>query len=415
MGIHGDSRHGQSLRHRIRRLAPTLVASVCVVAGSSWARTPGVYFGALQAGNAAVFDNVPVLLIRTYLNVALATYEKECPETAPSYARPWALAAYVVTPAHANSGGSGLVLWTAANGSLNSWTSDAENDVRALKEQAGCSASAHRAWVANAKAMAQDSRVAGPFPQARELCEQSRAAPTVCACFSNSYDMEATPAERRRVRDARPPLDGLRATLRDSSSYLSSRVSYKCETSPPIASPATEYLYTSDEHHRLKEGTYRVFHPLARAQAGKTCRLTRNLDWRYTLACLLQPTGQGTLSSAGDMLAVHYKGSKPDDAFSVLADGTLRLQSRNPQVKMDLLPGAAEGDTPAQDAGGAVGRDGGGGGVAARAPAATRGPAATPEQCAKMAADLQMLRSKPTTLPRVIANHETRYARYCGR
>ena len=202
MGIHGDIRHGQSFMHRIRWLAPTLVASVCVVAGSSWARTPGAYFAALQAGDAAVFDNVPVWLIRTYLNVALATYEKACPETAPSYARPWALAAYVATPAHANSGGSGLVLWTAANGLLNSWTSDAENDVLALKEQARCSASAHRAWVANAKAMAQDSRVAGPFPQARELCEESRAAPTVCACFSNSYDMEATPAERRRVRDA---------------------------------------------------------------------------------------------------------------------------------------------------------------------------------------------------------------------
>ena len=205
---------------------------------------------------------------------------------------------------------------------------------------------------------------------------------------------------KARARRQAWPLDGLRATLRDSSSYLSSRVSYKCETSPPIASPATEYLYTSDEHHRLQgRRLYRVFHPLARAQAGRTCTLTRNLDWRYTLACPLQPTGRGTLSGAGDLLAVHYQGSKPDDAFSVLADGTLRLQSRNPQVKMDLLPGAAEGDTQAQDAGGAVGRDGGGGGAAAGAPAPTRGPAATPEQCAKMAADLQMLRAKRTDPP----------------
>src|SRR6185436_3848265 len=98
---------------------------------------------------------------------ALAIYEKECPQTAASYARPWPLAAYLATPSHANSGGAGAILWTRTSGQLNAWTSDAENDVLAWKEQSNCNASANRAWIGNAKAMAQDSRVAGPFPQAK--------------------------------------------------------------------------------------------------------------------------------------------------------------------------------------------------------------------------------------------------------
>lgn len=394
-----------------RRLLVAVLAAVGL-AGMSWARTPGPYFESLQSGNAAAFDNVPVLFIRSYLNIALATYEKACPDTAPAYTRPWALAAYVMKPpsqgldpASALASNGLWVMTTRRWADWNEVQANGENDVLWLKETSGCSAAAHRAWVANAKAMAENPRIAGPFPQAQALCEASGSSASLCSCFATSYDMEATPADRRRVLDSKPQLEGLRATLRNDD--LSARVVYKCEASPPIVSPDTEYLHTSDEQHRLKEGVYRMFFPLARAQAGQTCEITRKADWRYRFECL--GTGVGTLSRAGDVLTVDYTGIKTDDTFDVLSDGTLRLRSTKPNVAMDLVP-TNESPTatwPRPQVGGQ-----------GRAPpnpgAAGRGPTkASPQECARKAQDLQRLRDRyPTSVG--IMKREERLRQLCG-
>lgn len=404
-----------SLRGRLwRRLSVAVLAAVGL-AGMSWARTPGPYFESLQSDKAAALDNVPVLFIRSYLNIALATYEKACPDTAPVYTRPWALAAYVmklphqgVDPASA-LGSNGL--WVMANKRLEHWNAvqaNGENDVLWLKEQSGCSATAHRAWAANAKAMAENPRIAGPFPQAQALCEASGSSASLCSCFATSYDMEATPADRRRVLDSKPQIEGLRTTLRNGD--LSARVSYKCEASPPIVSPDTEYLQTSDEQHRLKEGLYRIFMPLARVQAGATCHITRQINWRYLVPCM-GPPGVGTLSSGGDLLTVRYKGTKPDQSFSVLADGTLRLQSKSPQVAMDLLPpsiAGAEAASPDSQVGAPVQ-------IPPNPSPAGRGPTrATPQECARMEHALQRLRARYATPTAGMLTLEERLRQWCG-
>lgn len=401
-------------QRQTRRVAAVLTLAACMTS-SSWARAPGPYFASLQSGNAAAFDNVPVLMIRMYLNTALATYVKACPEAAPSYKRPWDLAAYVmkVPP---QQGGPNLALlpflaleakkmeaWTAGPG-------NAENDVLRFMEQSTCNAAAQRAWADNIKAFAQDPRIAGPFPQAQALCEESGASASLCACFAMSYDMEATPAERRRVLEGQPSIEGMRATLRND--YLSARVTYKCEASPPITSPDTEYLQTSDEQHRLHEGIYRMHFPLARTPSTATCTLSRQRAWLYALNCS-SLVGASRLSNSGDTLWVHYRGSKPDELYRLLADGTLRLQSKNPRVALDLIPGAVGADTSqAQGSGAAAG---GGRAPNTAYPSAARRSTATPEQCAKMLSDVQRIRSKATSNPRVIESIESRYAQYCSR
>ena len=322
----------------------------------------------------------------------------------------------MATPAHANSGGDGLVLWTAASGLLNAWTSEAENDVLALKEQAGCGAAAHRAWVANAKAMARTRvwpvRFLRPGncarnPEPRPPSARAFQAPTTWRRRRPSEGACATPA-----RAARWPA---RNAERFLLLFVFARF-LQVKTSPPIASPATEYLYTSDEHHRLqgrrlcRSSIPSLVHKPAR-------RARRQLTWirGCTLACPLQPTGRGTLSGAGDLLAVHYKGSKPDDAFACSRTARCDCNPETHRSRWTCCQGAAEGDTQAQDAGGAVGRDGGGGGAAARAPAPTRGPAATRNSAQRWPQTFRCSAPSAQTLPRVIANHETRYAHYCGR
>lgn len=336
-------------RRQTRRFVATLVAALCMTS-LSWARAPGPYFASLQTGNAAAFDNVPALMIRAYLNKALATYASVCPETAASHEGLWDLAAYMMKMPPQPKPSQTVGPYIAATGlyaleakKMEAWMAgpgNAENDVLWFTEQSTCAAAAHRAWVANVKAIAQDPRIAGTFPQAQALCVESGASASVCACFAMSYGMEATPAERRRVLDSQPPIEGLRATLR--SDYLATRVTYKCEVSPPITSPDTEYLQTSDEQQRLREGTYRMHFPLANRPSTATCTLSRRGAWLYLLNCNpMALTGSGMLSSSGDALRVHYRGHKPEEIYRVLADGTLRLLSRNPRVAMDLLPGGA--------------------------------------------------------------------------
>ena len=393
---------------RLARQVAAIALSVvlCSTVNEAAARTPGEFFAPLREGNAAVFDNVPAYLIRMYLNTALATYAKQCPHTAPKYSPPWQLGQYVATLAHPRTGIAGNLISMAASARLSAWSAraDGENDVLWLYEQSGCAASIHQSWVTHVKAMAEDPRIAGPLPEADKLCQESGGASNVCQCFATSFEMEATPVERRRVLDAKPQLEGLRATLRNGD--LSSRVSYKCEASPAIVSPETEYIHTPDDQYRLKEGVYRVRIPQSRNPDASTatCKIKRQLNWQYLVECHLAPRGLGTLSKSGQELTVAYRGSKGDETYSVLPDGRLRLQSRSPSVAMELVP--AEDSAATEQAPDTTTRR------SRSSPAEARGGAATEQQCARLSEDLEKLRARSRN-PNGIARLEERYARWC--
>jgi len=394
-----------------------VIASICAP-DFARARTASQSFQALQSGNAAAFDNMAAVLIRVYLHFALATFERACPGGGGDVPRPWNVLAYTTQPPAAGDPATMMVvgiIWNAQVAETRLWSEMGENDVLALTDRSGCDAAAHAKWLTNAKALMRDPNVAGVFQQAAMLCQESGSSTQLCSCFATGYDMEATPAQRRQVLTAAPQIEGLRATLRDQD--FATRVVYKCTTAPPIANPNAEYLSNSDEGHRLREGDYQQFYPLARAQRARACTVTRVSNWRYTLSCHV--AGVGVLSHAGDVLTVSYKHQTRRDIYSVLESGTLRLRSDNPRIAFELLPpnGVASSEPQqAQDtrAGGALPP---GDATSRRSPegATGRRSMATQEQCASWEEHLARMQSRQATPTRAMQVLETRIREHCAR
>ena len=404
--------------HRAWRwVAVLVIASICAP-GLGWTKTASPNFQALQSGTASAFGNTSVVLVRVYLHFALATFERACPGGGGEIPRPWNVLAYTTQPPPAGDPATMLVLgtsWNAQAMETRHWSEMGEYDVLAMIDRSGCNAAAHANWLTNAKAFMNDPNVAGLFPQAAMLCQESGSSAQLCSCFATGYDMEATPAQRRRVLTASPQIEGLRATLRDQD--FATRVVYKCATAPAIAHPNAEYISNSDEGHRLREGDYLQFHPLARAQDRRACRVTRVSNWRYTLSCLV--TGVGVLSQTGDVLTVSYKHQTRRDVFSVHENGTLRLRSDNPRIAFDLLPpdGVASSElqqAQGERAGGALPPSGATGGRPPEAPAPRR-PMATQGQCASWEEHLARMQSRRVTPTPAMQVLETRIREHCAR
>lgn len=312
------------------------VLTLGLTAGASSAESS--YFSALESGNTEPFANTPAVQIRTYVMTAFARLERECPNAGTAYKRPWNLAEYLAKMPVAGDPATAMVvngIWVGEAKKVERWSEMAKGDVAAFLNRSGCKGIAQQAWVSTAKKMLEDPLSGGPFPQAKALCEESGAKPDTCDCFANDYDMESTPRQRRSVLDGKPPIEGLRTSLRDRD--LAIRATYKCHSAPAIANPQTEYMQGSDEKHRLKDGSYLMFHPRAARQGNQSCNIKRRADWRYDFSCLGM-RGVATMSQGGDTINVNYGASKAQETYSVLAGGTLRLRSSNSQMALDLMP-----------------------------------------------------------------------------
>ncbi|MDR6859808.1 hypothetical protein [Variovorax guangxiensis] len=325
---------------------PALALTLGLAASHSWSQSS--YFSALQLGDTEPFINTPAAHLRLYLSTMLARLQQDCPNAGADYKRPVDTAEYLAKPPVYNGNPSTTMVthgtWVAQAKKVEALSTIAKSDITAILKASGCDARANGAWVATAKKMLDDPRFAGPFPQAKTLCEASGSTPAVCECFASSYEMEASPRQRQMVLNGKPPIDGLRATLLNQDLALLSV--YKCQSAPPIANPRAEYKQASDEKHRIPDGAYRMFYPLVANQGNRSCNIKRRADWTYSFYCGVH--GVATMSQQGDVLNVSYGAHKPAESYTVLPDGKLRLRSSNPRVALDLLPpdAAAAGAMP---------------------------------------------------------------------
>lgn len=400
-----------------RRLAVWMVAGAGGVLGHSSASlaagTPGEFFVPLQTGQFAAFDRMPAYQIRTYVKAALATYEKQCPETAPKYEIPWDLVAYINTPADRARGQAGAFMMMAVALQMGKFEVQANggNDVKWLIEKAGCALSEHQDWINHGLTLLSDPRLAGPVPEARKMCEK-RHTPDIkeCPCFALGFDMEASPERRRQFLDDESPINGLNVTMADPD--FAALVGYKCPATPMFGSPwvstptpTSPKAEISDENHRLFEGTYSVRRPELKDQSiyRGSATITRIDHWRYAFqwhGSPNNPKGTGTLSSTGVEFTLVMGSSRPF-IFAVLPDGTLQGKGRDNAYELVPVDASAPDFVPPPSP---------------PSRPTLRSTASSPEQCARLTSDIEKLRGSPH--PRAadgIARLEAQFKFWCSR
>jgi hypothetical protein len=248
--------------------------------------------------------------------------------------------------------------------------------------------------------MLSDPRLAGPLIGLERACEAAGQSNRDCACFDEAYDMQSSPAQRRRFLDAQPPLQGFQQTLDDAD--FATRVAIRCSSTPNFFAAATmeqppPHAGQSDDAHRLREGEYDIKplnDPYRRMHGTYLVRRTAN--WRYEFK--FQGAGGnhiGYLSSDGKQVTL-YVGKPNPRMFQVMEDGTLRtLDGDN---RFDLVHASARAPLPKRE----------------RMPVPTPGKTqADPRQCTRLEVDIERARADPRRA-HVLAILEKRHADWCA-
>jgi hypothetical protein len=389
----------RSNSHRLRSVR-NYVAWTILLCASPLVHSAGQYFEALRQGQFTSFDSQSAYRIRVYVQGLFASYEKRCPDEAPNYRIPWDLVAYGLKPVNSawGTGGSVFSLELAARDTAFFTLADAERDMASVVSASSCALSVHRGWIDQAKKVLSEPRLAGPLSGLQQACEAAGQHNAGCVCFDEAYDMQSSPAQRRRFLEAQTPLQGFQQTLHDAD--FATRVAIKCPSTPnffaaAIVEKAPAHANEPDDAHRLREGEYDI-KPLRAADRRMhgTYLVRRTGNWRYEFKFLGRGGNHiGYLSNDGKQLTL-YVGMPLPRTFEINDDGTMRtLDGEN---RFDLVHSSARASKL----------------PVPRVPEQGPAPKANPQQCARLRSDIERFRANPRGA-NTLAILEKRYADWC--
>lgn len=340
-----------AFKNRFRSALVSSWGFILVFAGASSAiSAESPYFEALLEQRLDPFQTVPAYRTRAYLHGAATHLKKLCPvlsgeaEKIQDFRVVKHLLAWGIRKEVGDTFFNGKVKLEDA---AFFQTAPADEDIKAYVKRAGCDLDVHRAWLASAHKLISETLLVADFSShATEACQKYRQMSPPCDCFAQSFDMETSPAQRKRIVDQKASHEVYHDVLTQGDFLL--RVARNCAYLPDLVSHAPNAPQMIAPKVQIALGRYVVrrestdgsFEPY-----GGYCDIEKDRPNRFPVKCRVGGTFDGFGMVENDKFIVRFpKGvyryqMQPDGSF--LREGgdagwteTLTMQSETNRPEM---------------------------------------------------------------------------------
>lgn len=308
------------------------------------------YFDALQQQRLDEFQFIPAYRTRAYLHGAATHLAKLCDNLSQEAG---AIQNFDVV-AHLLSWGIRKEVGdTIFNGKVKLedaaffQTAPADEDIKSYVKRVGCKPSAHEAWLASARKLVTEPLLAADFSShAAWACQKYKNMNPSCDCFAQAFDMETSPAQRKKIIDQKESHEVYHDVLTQGDFLL--RVARNCSYLPDLVSnaPNAPQMIAPSVQIALgryvvrRESTDQSFEPY-----GGYCDIEKDRPNRFPVKCRVGGTfdGFGTVENGKFIvrfpIGVYRYQIQPDGSF--LREGgdagwteTLTMQSETNRPEM---------------------------------------------------------------------------------